>query len=319
MSAHGRPSQTLRRLERILTMVPWLIEHPGTLLDDVADRFATSTDQVLEDLDLLGYCGLPGYGGGDLIEVSVFGDAVHVHMAPYFERPLRLSLREAVTLLLAARSLAASPQLPASPALTRATTALEELLGADAGGAARIAVDLGAPGDEHLPRLREAVEARRVVGLVYRTASGHTSEREVEPWALTAATGAWYLQGRCRAADGPRDFRVDRIRSLEVTDERAPQGPTVVDAPTYRPGPDDQVVELDVSASARWRLDAAVVDEVAPAAHDRLRVTLRTDDLGWAARLVLGLGVDVRVRSPRALADRVAALATDALARYGDL
>jgi len=46
-------------------------------------------------------------------------------------------------------------------------------------------------------------------------------------------------------------------------------------------------------------------------------VSLRAADLGWARRLVLGLGPDVTVVAPAALAETVRDQAQVALAAYG--
>jgi predicted DNA-binding transcriptional regulator YafY len=135
-------NQTLARLERLLVVVPWLLEHPGADVAAVSARLGVARDELLADLDLLGYCGLPGYGGGDLIEVSIVGDHVTLRMADFFRRPLRLSLREAVTLLLAARALAGVEGLAESAVLARAAARLESALGAGADGP-RLAADRG--------------------------------------------------------------------------------------------------------------------------------------------------------------------------------
>lgn len=315
-------SGTLRRLERLLVMVPWLLENPGVDLDEVGERFGADPAELLGDLDLLGYCGLPGYGGGDLIEVSLVGGSVHVRMADYFRRPLRLSLREAVTLLLAARAVANLEGLSESAPLERAAVALERLLGADgqAGTAApaAFALDLAAPGEEHMPALRDAVASRRLVHLTYRSpARAETTERDVEPWRLTLAGGAWYLQGHCRVAGGPRDFRLERIRDLAVMDERTGAPPADVLPPVYRPEDDDLRVVLDLDPPAWWLSGWAVVEEVRERKGLR-RVTLRTASVEWAARLALRLAPHVRVVEPAEVRARVVELASQTLAGYED-
>lgn len=315
-----RSNRTLARLERILVLVPWLLEHPGVDVDEVTERFGVSRDELADDLDVLGYCGLPGYGGGDLVETSLFGDRVTVRMADFFRRPLRLSVREAVTLVLAARAFAAVEGMPESEALRRAEEKLSVALGAAAPAAladARVAVDLHSPGDEHLPALRAAVEEGRVVHLVYRAAgTATTTERDVEPWAVVGAGGAWYLQGHCRLAGGPRDFRLDRIRALEVRDERVPAAaPAAGWSPAYEPGPDDEQVVLELAPTAWWLGEWVVADEVVDDGPVR-RVTLRTSRLDWVARLVLRHAQEVSVVAPEALRARVRALAAAALQRY---
>jgi predicted DNA-binding transcriptional regulator YafY len=312
----GRSARSLERLQRVLVMVPWLLEHPGASIQTIAQRFGTTPDEVLADLDVLGYCGLPGYGGGDLIEVAVTADEVVVRMADFFRRPLRLSLREAVTLLLAARAFEYLEGTGRSAVLESAVRKIAEAVG---GGAwleqARFAVDLDAPGSELVAEARRAVDEQRVVRLVYRSASrAETTERDVEPWAVVAAQGSWYLQGYCRLVRAPRDFRLDRVRSLTVTEQPAAPG-TPPAPPVYRPGPDDIEVVLDLDPPAWWLVEWAVVDAVED--HDgRRRVRLRTRDVDWAARLVLQLSPHAQPVSPPLLAERVARLADAALARY---
>lgn len=312
----------LQRLERILVMVPWLLEHPGVSVDEISERFEVSGEDLAADLDILGYCGLPGYGGGDLVETSIVGDRVVVRMADFFRRPLRLSLREALTMILAARVVGGLGILPDSGPLQRAEDKLHHALaGPERRGndpmAPAVAVDLRAPGDEHLPTLREAVAARRVVRLVYRAGStGTTTERDVEPWAVVGSLGAWYLQGFCRLVEAPRDFRLDRVRQLVVTDEAAGPRPGPPAPPRYEPAPEDTRVILELQPEAWWLAEWLVTDDASERGQ-RLRITFRTPALDWAARLVLGLGSAVRVLEPDVLRAQVATLARAILARYG--
>lgn len=317
-------------------MVPWLLEHPGASVEDVAARFDVGPAEVLDDLDVLGYCGLPGYGGGDLIEASVSGGQVVVRMAEFFARPLALSMREGLSLLLAARATrdsgilgdalgadAGTAGLVGSGPLESAIAKLEAHLGAEA--AVPVAVDLEAGGADHLARLWPAVTDRRVVRLTYWSASkDETTTREVEPWTVRSMGGSWYLQGYCRLARAKRSFRLDRIRDLQVTDERAPEPPQgEIGPPVYRPAEGDPLVVIDVSPQAAWISDHVVLADRRPAATDGasakegwLRLEFRAATLDWAARLVLRLGAQARVVEPAALADLVRQRATALLVRY---
>lgn len=308
----GAPA--LQRLERVLVMVPWLLEHPGVTVEEVAERFGIPPAELVQDLDILGYCGLPGYGGGDLIEASIVGDRISVRMADFFSRPLALSLREALTLLLAGSALAAVSDLPESGDLASAMKKLRGALGADA----RLAIDLSSPGDEHLEELRAAVRERRVVRLVYRSGSkAETTERLVEPWAVMGARGSWYLHGWCRVARGARHFRLDRVKELEVTGERAEREPPSQPQPaTYTPEPGDISVVLELEPSAAWLAEWVVPDSLEELPGGGRRLSFRTPSLEWVARLLLRLGPDGRVVEPAALTSRVAGLAGEALARY---
>lgn len=308
---------TLARLRRILVMVPWLLEHPGVGVEEVADRFGVDPAAVMDDLDVLGYCGLPGYGGGDLIEASVSGGQVVVRMAAFFARPLALSVREGLSLLLAARAARDSGVLGDDPALATAIAKLEAHLGAEA--EVPVAVDTDAGGAEHLAELWPAVSEGRVVRLTYRSASkDETTTREVEPWTVRSVGGAWYLQGHCRLAGEGRSFRLDRIRDLVVTGERVrAAAPADVPPPVYRPGPEDPLVVVEVAPDAAWVSDQVVLTDRSAAADGWLRLEFQAATLDWAARLLLRLGGRARVVQPPELAELVAQRARDLLARYG--
>jgi len=305
---------TLQRLERVLLMVPWLLEHPGVTVEEVSERFGVPPADLVRDLDILGYCGLPGYGGGDLVEASIVGDRISVRMADFFSRPLALSLREALTLLLAGSALAAVEDLPESADLASAVAKLRGAMGADA----RLAIDLRTPGDEHLEALRGAVRDRRVVRLVYRSGSkAETTERLVEPWAVVGARGAWYLHAWCRAAQAPRHFRLDRIRELDVTREPAERRPPETPQPAaYTPEPGDESVVLELEPGATWLAEWVVPDTLEELGGGRLRLAFRTPSVEWVARVLLRLGADARVVEPAGLRTRAAELAASALRHY---
>lgn len=312
---------TLARLRRILVMVPWLLEHPGATVEEVAARFDVAPAAVLDDLDVLGYCGLPGYGGGDLIEASVSGGQVMVRMAEFFARPLALSMREGLSLLLAARAARDSGILgdaSSAGSLASAIAKLEAHLGAQA--QVPMTVDLEVGGADHLAQLWPAVSDHRVVRLTYWSASkDETTTRDVEPWTMRRVGGAWYLQGYCRSATDTRSFRLDRIRQLEVTDEVAPDPPEgEIRPPTYRPRPEDPRVVIDVSPDAAWVSDHVVLTDRRAGEDGWLRLEFQAATLDWAARLLLRLGAGARVVEPAALADLVAQRARQALVHYDD-
>jgi predicted DNA-binding transcriptional regulator YafY len=71
-----------------------------------------------------------------------------------------------------------------------------------------------------LDALHAAIDTRRLVRLAYARADGAASSREVEPLCLSFWGHGWTLGAWCRLRQGFRNFRVDRIRSLESLDER---------------------------------------------------------------------------------------------------
>src|SRR4051812_25987767 len=92
MSATSTPD----RVTRLLALVPYLTARPdGVRVAEAARDFGVGERQLRSDLELLWMCGLPGYGPGDLIDMSFEGDRVRVTFTAGMGRPLRLTTDEA--------------------------------------------------------------------------------------------------------------------------------------------------------------------------------------------------------------------------------
>ena len=119
------------RLQRLLALVPWVLDHPGATVDEVCERFEMTRETLIADLELLYVTGVPPYGPGDLMEAWVDGDKVHIGFADWFARAPRLTWREAAGLYLAGRALDALPEVAEQGALARALAKLEAVLPPD--------------------------------------------------------------------------------------------------------------------------------------------------------------------------------------------
>ncbi|HEV7212040.1 MAG TPA: YafY family protein [Blastococcus sp.] len=314
---------TTDRMTRLLALVPYLTARPeGVRVAEVARDFGVSERQVRSDLELLWMCGLPGYGPGDLIDLSFEGNRVRVTFTAGMVRPLRLTTDEAVALVVALRTLLELPGLAEREAVSRALAKVSAAAGHAADRITPVAVSVDAR-EEALAVVREGLERKRALHLTYYVpARDERTERTVDPMRLLLVDGRWYLEAWCRQAEGVRLFRLDRVDDVTVLDERAAPPPQAherdVDNGVYQPEPDATAVRLRLDRGARWVADYYPVESVA-AVDDPpggLAVTLRTGDPAWARRLVASLGGAARVDEPAGLAAEVAADARAALARY---
>jgi len=124
------PSSVSSRFPRLLSLVPYLLARPGVRVAEVAEDFGITERQLRRDLELLWVCGLPGYGPGDLVDLSFSGDTVTVTEDAGMRRPLRLTTAEATTLLVALRALAQAPGMVDTDAVRRAVAKIEAAVGA---------------------------------------------------------------------------------------------------------------------------------------------------------------------------------------------
>jgi proteasome accessory factor C len=318
------PTSTPDRVTRLLALVPYLTARPeGVRVTEAARDFGVGERQLRSDLELLWMCGLPGYGPGDLIDLSFEGDRVRVTFTAGMVRPLRLTTDEAVALVVALKTLLELPGLAEREAVSRALAKVSATAGHAAERITPVAVSVDAR-EEALAVVREGLERKRALHLHYYVpARDERTERTVDPMRLLLVDGRGYLEAWCRRAEGVRLFRLDRVDDVVVLDEPAAPPPQAherdVDNGVYQPDPGSPAVRLRLSRSARWVADYYPVDSVAPVDEPPggLAVTVRTEDLAWARRLVASLGGEARIDEPAELAAQVAADARAALARYG--
>ena len=312
---------------RLLALVPYIQARSEVSLEQAAADFGVRPAQIVKDLNVLWFCGLPGLGMGDLIDVdmdALEGDGViRVSNADYLARPLRLGSSEASALIVALRALRESGDDQVRPVVDRVLGKLEAAAGEAAALAAQVEVQLP-PDETELGRLRQdlsrAVDQRRAVRIDYYVPTrDESTERTVEPLRVVTAEGHTYLDAWCRLAEDQRLFRLDRISSAQVLDETFPHRdvhPRDLADGLFQPAPDDILVTVLLEPGARWVAEYYPVESATEARGGRLRVTLRVADPGWLTRLMLRLGGAAHVEKPAALAEEVRRTAERALAGY---
>jgi proteasome accessory factor C len=316
-------SSTSDRVTRLLTLVPYLVAHPGVTLTQTAADFDITETQVRSDLELLWMCGLPGHGPGDLVDLSFSDDTVSVVFDAGMTRPLRLTPDEALTVVVALRTLADLSGLVERDAVEQALAKVEAATGGIDAAADAVSIDLG---DDiaMVARLQAVLASGKALQLRYFVPSRNESTvRVVDPMRMVQSEGRSYLEAWCRVAEGTRLFRVDRIDELLPLDEPAsvPEGivPRDMSGGVYAPADDHLLVGLALAQPYWWVAEYYPCESVRDDPQDPTirRVTLRVADPAWVRSLVLGAGGNVAVASPGWLADDVARTARDALAAYG--
>ncbi|MCW2543888.1 MAG: putative DNA-binding protein [Frankiales bacterium] len=315
-------SDPMDQLPRLLALVPYLLKRPGISFTAAAADFDISEDRLRKDLNLLWLCGLPGHYPGDLIEIDFEGDTITLSDPQGVDRPLRLTVDEALALIVALRTLAETPGLTEPEPVLRALAKVEQAAGGAAGAAEGVAVSL--EGEQVvLPLIRDALERSRVLRLTYWSAgSGETTVRDVDPVRVVVVEGQSYLEAWCRLAEGVRLFHLGRVQEAVVLDEKAAPPDDLpsrdLSQGLFQPAPDDTVVVLALQPEAAWVSDFYPCESVEDQGDGSQVVTLRTRGTAWVRRLALSLGSAAHVVEPPALAEQVRQDARTALIAYGE-
>lgn len=299
-------------LARVLAMVPWLAAHRGATKADVAARFGISPEQLERDLGLIMMVGVPPYSPGDYISIEYEGDTIDVWLAPYFNRPLRLTAAEGLAILAAGRALLAVPGSDEHGPLATALDKLETAL-----GVSEVVVEFGAP--EHLRAVRDAAERGERIEIEYWSAGRDAlTTRRIDPGPPFFALGEWYTDAFDHLRDEARMFRIDRIRDVHSTDETFPPVPAGTPAAVYNPRPDDRRVTVELPASAAWVAESFPAESVEDLPGGGQRVVLAVSETAWLERVLLRAGPGASVVGPPESIGIAAAVAERVRARYGD-
>jgi proteasome accessory factor C len=306
------------QVARLLALVPYLQSHPDAELGTTAEVFGVSTEQLLEDLNVLWYCGLPGGMPGDLIEIDmdtvVESGRIRLTNADYLARPMRFTPDEAMSLVVALRAVRELAGRGVGEGIDSALAKLERATGAPT---AQVAVSGGT--EELRERLADAVNDHVVVELDYTGAGLAPSMPRVVPAQLITRDGYGYLQAWSLEREAWRTYRLDRISAVRATAEA---GGEVGEPPVFGTGwleqrPDAAEVTLRLAPEAAW------ITEYHPIrAMRRLRGAIEVDllvaDPAWLRSLLLRLGRNVRAIVPPEAGASAREAALEALAAYGE-
>lgn len=299
------------QVPRLLALVPYLQSHPDADLAATASMFEVSPRQLVADLKVLWYCGLPGGAPGDLIEVdmdALESGTIRLTNAEFLARPQRFTPEEAMSLVVALAALDEMADADLGPAVRSARAKLEAAVGGRTDAVA-IAVSAGQEGIRS--ELADAIEAGVAVCLTYHGASrGVATQPVVDPAQLGTRDGYGYLTAWAHERGAWRTYRLDRIVAVEVLpDDATDHGPTPALASGWLDGrPDAVEVTLDLHPGGRWITEYHPMVATEELPDGLLRVRLLVADPAWFRRLLLRLGPAVaRVDPPQAAASAIEA------------
>ncbi|GMA25995.1 protein pafC [Luteimicrobium album] len=313
------------RLVRLLGMVAYLDAAGAVTVDELAERFGVSPQQVLLDVDALWVSGTPGYWPDDLLDFDAGAlerGVVRLVEARGMTRPLRLGTREAVALVAALRALRSAVATVGPAGRSVVDSALEKLTDATGEAAAAVDVELALEGDPAVAAtVRDALVRGRRLRIRYVTAADVSSERDVDPLRLVTEDEHSYLLAWCYRSNDQRTFRLDRILEARVLDEptRPHDDARGVERVAFVPDDSAELVTIVFDSQARWVAEEVPVESVRNRDDGTFEVTLRVADPVWLRHLLLQQARHVRSVTPSWPAVDVAESARAALGAYARL
>ncbi|MFS0838487.1 helix-turn-helix transcriptional regulator [Paenibacillus sp. 1P03SA] len=199
------------KLERLVSMIYMLLNHEVVSASVLADKYNVSQRTIYRDMDVICAAGFPvvshqgvngGYGiiEGYKLDRSLLG---------------AYDVNSLITVLQSISTLFGEDE-KAGETIRKLQTIRTEPL------AETLTMDIGSRKEmlETIRHIREAVSGRQVIRFHYVNFKSERTVRTVEPVRLMYKHEAWYLYAYCRSRADYREFRLSRMSSLELTEER---------------------------------------------------------------------------------------------------
>jgi predicted DNA-binding transcriptional regulator YafY len=313
----------MNRTDRLLAIVLELQAKGRQRAEDLAATFETSKRTIYRDIQALGEAGVP------LISVPGHGYSL---MKGYFLPPLSFSTEEATILLLGSEFMAqnfdAQYRGAAQSASRKIAGVLPEKLRGEVqylqnsiyfigGNAAQDGSEM-----EMLRLLRRAIIERITVRFCYHTrytTSGQNEQhiREADPYGLVHIRNSWLITAYCHLRNDIRNFRLDRMESLELLPETFNRPPEFKGLQRKKEETGSMIVRVLFDQEVtRWVRESrsyfTIHEEETP---DGLLVTLSIRQENEILQWLLSWGHHARLLEPESLC-RMLAEEAEAMIRY---
>lgn len=210
------PSAPITKAARLLDLVPYISTHQGISLKDLAAEFDVSVSELLDDLNTLWMCGLPGYTPLELIDLSFDSGFVSIRNAEVLQRVRLLTKEELVVIAIGLDLLRES--IPADRvdligSISNLGGKIKSLIG-------EIAVVAPTVDSGHRALILRAMKERRDLEVTYHSLiRDEIAKRRITPIELGEDNGVETLYAYCFKAKAFRTFRLDNFVEAQISSQ----------------------------------------------------------------------------------------------------
>ena len=206
-----RTSTPIEQTARLLDLVPFLLAHQGIPVEQLAEHFRVTKEIILDDLNTLWMCGLPGYTPLELIDLEFDSGFVSIRNADPLAEIRALVGSELVALVLGLDLLATGSKDLPNEIRTRIENLSERIRGKIGSGIS--VTDTGQ--SEVRALIEKAIVQRAGVRIQYFSPQkDEVKERTITPFDFFHEGSFEYVRAFCDSSNGVRTFRIDRIKEI---------------------------------------------------------------------------------------------------------
>lgn len=311
----------MNRIDRLTAILVQLQSKKIVKAAEIAERFDISLRTVYRDIRALEEAGVP---------IGAEAGVGYFIMDGYFLPPVMFTEEEANSMLLAAKLVEELGDRSVSEEFQSALFKVKSVLKSSQ------KENLDSLNDniyvskvnrmysgKHISKIQNAIVGKKTIVMKYfSNYNEKTSEREIEPIGLFYYSNAWHLIAFCKMRKDYRDFRVDRIKDLQVSDTIF----VITDRKSLKQyiktrfdGFDQIPIKMKIENEfAKYIVEQkyyyGFVDEIK--GETETEMTFLIPDINYFARWVLMFAGKATVISPKKLITRIAELTKELQEKY---
>jgi proteasome accessory factor C len=305
-------SSPIAKTARLLDLVPFITTHQGISVKDLAREFAITSEELLDDLNTLWMCGLPGYTPLELIDLSFESGYVSIRNAEILQKVRLLTKEELVVIAIGLDFLKESVSKDRED-LLEAITSLQEKIKSLIGDIAQVTPTVDSA---HRAIILKALKERKNLEIEYHSLiRDQITTRSVTPLELGEDKGIEVLLAYCSTATGFRTFRLDNVKKAKLLD-----GSDFV-AESKNGGGEIFRAKCRVDSRLRttferFRLEADMAASSGLSSGKGITVEVTSFSQDWLVRNFMSTLANTEITEPAALAKSVGAKARATLELY---
>ena len=302
----------IAKTARLLDLVPFITTHQGISIKDLAKEFAITTEELLDDLNTLWMCGLPGYTPLELIDLSFESGYVSIRNAEILQKVRLLTKEELVAIVIGLDFLKQSLSKDREDLLA-AITSLQNKIKSLIGDIAQVTPTVDSA---HRALILRALKERKSLEIDYHSLiRDQISTRVVTPLELGEDKGIEVLLAYCSTASGFRTFRLDNVKQAKLLDTS--------EFVTETQNGSEEIFRAKCIVNSRlrttferFRLEADMATSAGLNSGEGITVEVTSFSQDWLVRNFMSTLANTEIMGPAELAKSVGAKARTTLELY---
>jgi predicted DNA-binding transcriptional regulator YafY len=306
----------LMKLERMLSIITYLLNHEKVKAQELADKFEVSVRTIYRDIDAISQTGIPivTYQGADGGVGIIEGYKLDKNVLSNDE------ISKIVTALKGLQSISEDAKIKLLIEKFSNIASKSDYI--PTGN--EIIIDLSSwnKNDQlciKIQEIKKAIQERRVIEFIFYT-NEKLTERKVEPYTIVFKNTNWYLYAYCLLRNDFRLFKIRRMSDIGLTDNSFNVREYSINDIQWN-GESDTDRHTEVVAlfdkSMKYSIDDIFgVENYIVLEDGRIRVTFHMAVGEWLYGFLLGFGDKMEVLEPLELRNKVRSMAESIVNMY---